>query len=122
MVGNTWKSSIDEVRLIHKEVRAVDMKIKRLLQARSTEEVTLWQCRQAKAFVEKARTAIAQIPKIKDNEKQVFELLLVAASNLHTAIVRTSPVEGTINETLCAIYVRVFNLMPIGCCLQEEVV
>lgn len=116
-----WKSNLDEVRLISIEIRAIDIKIKRLLQARSTAQLTLWECYQAKAFVEKARMALGQILKVKNNEKQVFELLIIAASNLHTAIIQTAPVEGIVNQTLCAIYVRVFNLLPIGCSFQGRI-
>jgi hypothetical protein len=116
-----WKSTLEEVRLINKEVRAIDIKIKRLLQARNTEQLTLWECYQAKAFVQEARKAIAQIPKVKNSEKEMFKLLMIAASNLHTAIIHTAPVEGIINQTLCNIYARVFNLLPIGCHFQGKI-
>lgn len=116
-----WKSSLDEVRLINKEVREVDIKIKRLLQSKGTDGRILWECYQAKSFVEATRKALAQIPKVKNNEKQVFELLIIAASNLHTAIIHTAPVEGIIYQTLCTLYVRVFNLLPVGCCFQGKI-
>lgn len=116
-----WTSTFDEVRLINKEIRAVDIKIKGFLKSSRTEQLTLWECYQAKNFVAKARTALLQIPKIKNNEKQVFELLIIATSNLHTAIIHTAPVEGIINQMLCTLYVRVFNLLPIGCCFQGRI-
>jgi hypothetical protein len=116
-----WTSTLDEARLISKELRAIDIKIKRLLQSRSTRQQTLWECHQAKTYVEAARKAIAQIPKVKNNEKQMTQLLILAASNLHTAIIHTAPVEGLINKMLCTQYVRVFNILPIGCAFQGRI-
>lgn len=121
MANIIWISTLDEVRLINKEIRAIDIKINCFLKSNRTEQLTLWECYQAKNFVARARTAMLQIPKIKNNEKQIFELLIIAASNLHTAIVHTAPVEGIINEALCTIYVRVFNLLPVGCCFQGKI-
>jgi hypothetical protein len=121
MASIVWTSTLDEVRLIHKEIRDVDIKIKRLLQSRSTQQQTLWECYQARAYVEAARKAIAQIPKVKNNEKQMVELLITVATNLHTAIIHTAPVEGIINKTLCTQYVRVFNILPFGCTFQGRI-
>ena len=121
MTKIVWEPIIHEIRLIHKEARAAEFKIKRFLQNKNTNVCTVHESLQAKKFVELARQTLGRIEKVKQQEKEVFKLLIQASTSLHTAIIHTYVVDGTIHHMLCHLFERVFNLLPIGCAFQGEI-
>ncbi|BAZ18945.1 hypothetical protein NIES4071_108300 (plasmid) [Calothrix sp. NIES-4071] len=116
-----WTSIIDEVRLIYKEIQATDIKIKRLLKSSKTDVLIVYECFQAKGFIESAKDAIGKIEKVKNKDSEIFKLLTIAAINLNTAIVHTFIVDGAIHQLLCKLYARIFNLFPVGYSFQPEI-
>lgn len=116
-----WTSIIDEVRLVYREIQGAEIKIKRLLKSSKTDVLIVYECWEAKSFIESARDAIGKIEKVKSKDSEIFKLLTTAAISLNTAIVHTFIVDGAIHQMLRRLYERVFNLLPAGYSFQAEI-